>query len=440
MTSNYPAMTALELRRAIADRMLTAESVVRAAIDRITEREARVHAWEILDADGALAAARAIDRHGATGALAGVPLGVKDIIATADLPTRYGSSIYAGFRPSADAGCVARARAADAIVMGKTVTTELAYFSPGPTANPRNLAHTPGGSSSGSAAAVADGMVPIAFGTQTAGSLIRPASFCGVFALKPTFDATAMDGIKPFAPSLDTLGWLARSADDLELMRCALAGTPFAALPVPAARTLRLGVCRTHQWDAADGGGAAAFERALQRAAAAGARLRDVEPPVAAAALFEAQKTVMAYEAVRQLEPEWRDHRAQLSAPLSALLDGGRGIADAAYRQALDRAADGRRILAESMRDLDALITPAAVGEAPLGLETTGDPVFSRVWTLLGVPCVGVPGLLGPQGLPIGVQLVGHPHRDRDLLALAGTLHEVWRDDGSTAVRSTGAR
>jgi Asp-tRNA(Asn)/Glu-tRNA(Gln) amidotransferase A subunit family amidase len=223
-------------------------------------------------------------------------------------------------------------------------------------------------------------------------------------------------------------------------MRSALAGTTFAALPVPAARTLRLGVCRTHEWDAADAGGRAAFERAVGRAAAAGTRLRDVELPAAAADLFEAQKTVMAYEAVRQLETEWRDHRAQLSAPLIALLDGGRSIADATYRQALDRAADGRRVVADSMRDLDALITPAAVGEAPLGLESTGDPVFSRVWTLLGVPCVGVPGLLGPQGLPIGVQLVGHPHRERDLLALGGTLHAVWRDDGSAAARSTGAR
>jgi len=422
-------MTAVELRRAIAERTLSAETIVRATIERIAEREALIHAWECVDADGALAAARVADQRGVPGPLGGVPLGVKDIVATADLPTCYGTPIYAGFRPAADADCVARARAAGALVVGKTVTTELAYFAPGPTANPRDPAHTPGGSSSGSAAAVADAMVPLAFGTQTAGSLIRPASFCGVFALKPTFGANRMDGIKPFAPSLDTLGWLARSAEDLELMRSALADTPFESLQPPAATTLRLGVCRTHEWGAADAGGAAAFERAVRLAAAAGARLRDVELPAALADLSEAQKTVMAHEAAHQLERDWREHRGELSAALTALLQTGRAISEATYRQALDHATHARRVVAESLHGLDALITPAAVGEAPRGLAATGDPVFSRVWTLLGVPCVGVPGLHGPHGLPIGVQLVGHVRRERALLGIAATLHAVWRDD-----------
>jgi Asp-tRNA(Asn)/Glu-tRNA(Gln) amidotransferase A subunit family amidase len=358
--------------------------------------------------------------------LGGVPIGVKDLIATADMPTRYGSPIYEGFRPAADAACVALARTAGALVIGKTVTTEFAYFSPGPTANPRNPAHTPGGSSSGSAAAVADGMVPIAFGTQTAGSLIRPASFCGVFALKPSFGLPSLEGIKPFSPSLDTLGWLARSADDLELMRCAMNGTAFAPLPLTAPTALRIGVCRTHEWPAVNAGGAAAFEQALKLAAAAGVTLREIALPAAWASLVEAQKTVMAYEAARQLDTEWRRHSEQLSTALGALLQTGRDCSDDAYAQALAQATIARRLLPELMRDVDALLVPAAPGEAPAGLAATGDPVFNRIWTLLGPPCVGVPGLLGPQGLPIGMQLVGHVQRERELLAVARSLHRVW--------------
>ncbi|MBT2324490.1 amidase [Variovorax paradoxus] len=426
---SYTSMTAVALRQAMAAGAMSAEAAVRAALERIAEREPLIHAWQHVDAEGAIAAARALDARGLSGLvglLGGVPIGVKDLIATADMPTRYGSPIYEGFRPAADAGCVAIARSAGAVVLGKTVTTEFAYFSPGPTANPCNPAHTPGGSSSGSAAAVADGMVPIAFGTQTAGSLIRPASFCGVFALKPGYGAPSLAGVKPFSPSLDTLGWLARSADDLELMRCAMNGTAFAPLPVPAPGALRLGICRTHEWPAIDAGGAAAYEQALERAAAAGVALSDVALPAAWAGLLEAQKTVMAYEAARQLDTEWRQYPAQLSAALGALLQTGRDCTDEAYAEALAQAAGARRLLPELMRDVDALLVPAAPGEAPAGLAATGDPAFNRIWTLLGPPCVGVPGLRGPQGLPIGVQLVGHAEHERELLAAAGSLHRLW--------------
>ncbi len=422
---HYPDMTAVALRQAIEAGTLSAEAAARAAIERIQQREPLIHAWQVVDADAAIAAARALDRRGTPGLLGGVPLGVKDLIETADLPTRYGSPIYDGFRPAADAGCVALARAAGAVVIGKTVTTEFAYFTPGPTANPRNPAHTPGGSSSGSAAAVADGMVPIAFGTQTAGSLIRPASFCGVFALKPTLGTHSLAGIKPFAPSLDTLGWLSRSADDLELMRCAMAGTAFAPLAPAAPRALRIGICRTHEWPAVDAGGAAAFEQAVQLAGKAGAVLHDIALPATLAGLLEAQKTVMAHEAARQLDAEWRAHPARLSAALATLLQTGRDGSDVAYAQALDQATIARGLLNNLMADVDALLVPAAQGEAPAGLAATGDPVFSRVWTLLGLPCVAVPGLLGPQGLPIGMQLVGHARRERDLLAVAASLHRM---------------
>ena len=418
-------MTAVALRRAIENGALSAETVTRAALERIAEREPAVHAWCALDAESALATARSLDARGALGLLGGLPLGVKDIIATAGLPTRYGSPIYEDFRPDADAYCVARAREAGAVVLGKTVTTEFAYFSPGPTVNPRRPGHTPGGSSSGSAAAVADGMVPLAFGTQTAGSLIRPASFCGVFALKPGHGSVRLDGIKPFAPSLDTLGWLARSAEDLELMRCAMAGIVFEPLALQDARALRIGVCRTHEWASADAGGAAAFEQAVRCLAAAGAGLRELELPASTAGLLEAQKTVMAFEAARQLDAEWRRHPGQLSDALKALLQAGRACTETAYRHACDQAEQGRRLVRGSMQDFDALLVPAAPGEAPAGLSATGDPVFNRVWTLLGLPCVNVPGLRGPQGLPIGVQLVGHPGRERELLKAAAAVQPL---------------
>ncbi|WP_405053910.1 amidase [Variovorax soli] len=422
-------MTALAMRRAMADGTLTAEVAVRRALEHIAEREPVIHAWECIDAEGAMRAARDLDARGRPGLLGGVPIGVKDLIATAGLPTRYGSPIYQGFRPAADAACVARARAAGAVVIGKTVTTEFAYFTPGPTANPCNPDHTPGGSSSGSAAAVADGMVPIAFGTQTAGSLIRPASFCGVFAIKPSFGSVSLAGVKPFSPSLDTVGWFARSADDLELMRCAMEQAAFAPLQPPDARALRLGVCRTHEWPAADAGGSAAFEEALKKAGAAGIRLRDIDWPAEMAGLVEAQKTVMAREAAQSLAPEWRDHRERLSAALVALLEMGRACADHTYQQALDQAAAARRLLPPLMRDVDALLVPAAPGEAPAGLGATGDPVFNRLWTLLGVPCVNVPGLQGPQGLPIGMQLIGHVRQERNLLAVASRLHRALTED-----------
>jgi Asp-tRNA(Asn)/Glu-tRNA(Gln) amidotransferase A subunit family amidase len=418
-----PAATAIA--RAVARGTLSAAAAMQAALARIAACEPALHAWETLDEAQALSAARAVDSALAAGApgglLAGVPLGVKDILDTADWPTGCGTAIHRGARPRRDAACVALARAAGAVVAGKTVTTELAYFTPGPTANPHDTTRTPGGSSSGSAAAVAAGMVPLAFGTQTAGSVIRPASFCGVFALKVGFGAVSLAGAKAFAPSLDTLGWFARSADDLELMRCALAQVPFAPLVVPPATALRIAVCRTHEEHALDAGGAQAWQEAQRRAPV----LRTVAMPATLAGLLEAQKTVMAFEAARSLASEWQAHRAQLSDPLGALLQAGHAIAEETYRRALDLARSAGPVVEDLMRDADALMVPAAPGEAPRGLEATGDPVFSRVWTLLGLPCVNVPGLRGPAGMPVGMQLVGRQGEERRLLEIAASLHRI---------------
>jgi Asp-tRNA(Asn)/Glu-tRNA(Gln) amidotransferase A subunit family amidase len=405
----------------------SAEAQARAAIRRIEDMEPRLHAWESFDPAFALAQARDLDRRIAAGesagVLAGVPLAVKDIFDTADLPTGHGSPIYKGHRPAADAHAVAAARAAGGVVMGKTVTTEFAYFTPGPTANPWNTSHTPGGSSSGSAAAVASGMVPLAFGSQTAGSLIRPASYCGVFALKPTHGRYSLEGVKGFAPSLDTLGWLARTADDLELMRCALARQAFAPLARRPAAALRVAACKTHEWPAADEGGRAVWEEGQRRLGAAGVTVRHVDMPAELLGLFAAQKTIMAWEAARSLAVEFNEHGSLLSAPIIDLVRRGQQIEEGELRAARALAHRGRQRVALLMQDVDVLLVPSAPGEAPAGLAATGDPVFSRVWTLLGLPCANVPGLLGPHGLPIGLQLVGHPDRERDLLEAAAAVH-----------------
>jgi Asp-tRNA(Asn)/Glu-tRNA(Gln) amidotransferase A subunit family amidase len=421
---------AVSIRTGLLGRRMRAEQVVRDAIDRIEAMEPAIRAWEVFDPTLALAQARRLDQRLAAGEvpglLAGVPLAVKDIFDTVDLPTRYGSPIYRDHRPGVEAQVVARARNAGAVVMGKTVTTEFAYFTPGATANPWDPQRTPGGSSSGSAAAVASGMVPLAFGSQTAGSLIRPASYCGVFALKATHGCFSLAGVKAFAPSLDTLGWLARSADDLELMRSALVGQPYVALEQRSPGTLRLAASRTHEWPALDAGGQQSWNSALVHLDAACVPVDWLDVPANLAGLAQAQKTVMAWEAARTLAPEWRENRFLLSAPILELLDVGMKTSDAAYNEALALAGQGRVEVAQLMQGFDALLVPAAPGEAPQGLASTGDPVFSRVWTLLGFPCVNVPGLLGPTGMPVGMQLVGHWGKERELLSTAAGLYSAW--------------
>lgn len=422
-----PQPTATAIHQAIARRETTAEAVMRDALARIAGLEPSLHAWKYLDTDAALASARAVDARIAAGAdiglLAGVPLAVKDLIDTADMPTGYGSVVYEGHRPAADADVVRRVREADAVVVGKTVTTEFAYFTPGPTANPWNTAHTPGGSSSGSAAAVASGMVPLAFGSQTAGSLIRPASYCGVFALKPTHDLVSGRGVKAFSPSLDTMGWLANTAEDLELMRAALADESFE--PLADASGLRLMSCRTHEWSFTDASGAAVWEAGHGLLSRAGVPVETLELPATLAGLLQAQKTVMAYEAAHNLAFEAEHHADRISTHIRDLVGSGRMVTAADHAAGKALAAQSRLQVLQMMGSADALLVPAAPGEAPAGLAATGDPVFSRVWTLLGLPCVNVPGLFGPGGMPVGLQLVGRPHQERKLLAAAQAVHRL---------------
>lgn len=423
----HPRASALAVYTAIARRETTAEAVLLDSLERIAQAEPALQAWKHLDAAAALRQARALDMRMAAGSdvgpLAGIPLAVKDLIDTADMPTGYGSSVYEGHRPAADAEVVRQVRGADAVIVGKTVTTEFAYFTPGPTANPWNTAHTPGGSSSGSAAAVASGMVPLAFGSQTAGSLIRPASYCGVFALKPSHDLVSGTGVKAFAPSLDTLGWLANSAEDLELMRAALEGERFQ--PLPEAVGMRLLSCRTHEWACSDAGGEQVWDKGHSLLSAAGVPVASLDLPAALSGLLQAQKTVMAKEAALNLGADITEYGTRLSQHIRDLVAVGHDTSDEAYAAAKALAARGVLEVLALMGDADALLVPAAPGEALPGLAATGDPVFSRVWTLLGLPCVNVPGLLGPGGLPVGLQLVGRPREERKLLAVAQSLHRV---------------
>jgi Asp-tRNA(Asn)/Glu-tRNA(Gln) amidotransferase A subunit family amidase len=411
---------AAELAVRIRTGELSATEAVGAFADRVAEREPDVRAWVQWDPEPALGEARARDAAAPLGPLHGVPIGIKDIIDTSDRPTQHGSEIFENHRPEADAACVARLRAAGAVVMGKTTTTELAAYEPTPTRNPHDPAHTPGGSSSGSAAAVAAGMVPLALGTQTAGSIVRPAAFCGVIGFKPTFGLVDRTGVGAQAPSLDTLGWFARGADDLALLLDVLAP---AAPTAPDA--LRVAVMRTPHDEDADAD--------VHAALAAAARALDASElawPSEWDGLTEAQIAVQAREAALTLGPLRAEHAAQMSDSLLGLLEQGDAVAPAVHAAALALARAAAAALPAVMRDVDALLVPAVRGEAPAGLDSTGDPLFCRAWTLLGTPVISVPAGRGAHGLPVGVQLIGRPGSDRALIALAGHLQQALTQPG----------
>jgi Asp-tRNA(Asn)/Glu-tRNA(Gln) amidotransferase A subunit family amidase len=325
---------ATEAARLIARGEASSEEVVRACLERIAERDPTVRAWAHLDPEAALAQARATDAADRRSPLHGVPVGVKDIIDTRDLPTECGSPIYAGRRPAADAVCVARLRDAGAVILGKTMTTELAYFHPAETRNPLDLRRTPGGSSSGSAAAVADGMVPLALGSQTAGSTIRPASFCGIFGLKPTHGLVDLTGVKRLSDRLDTLGLFARSIDDLELLLDTLTGNARPALGRPA-RPPRIAFTRTARWWLVESDAQVTLEAAASELADAGARVDELELPTELEELVDAQETIMAVDVAANLADEYDSHGDRISAELSALIEQGRATTRSEHEAAL---------------------------------------------------------------------------------------------------------
>ena len=417
-------LTATEIAAAVAAGRTTCEAVARACLERIEAREPQVLAWQYLNPEQVIAQARALDKSGARGPLAGVPFGIKDIIDTCDMPTEMGSPIYAGHRPRGDAACVAFSRKAGGVLMGKTVTTEFANRHPGKTRNPFDPARTPGGSSSGSAAAVGDCMVPLAIGTQTTGSTIRPASYCGVFGYRPTYGDLRCVGVKEAAGSLDTLGLLARSVEDIALYRDVLLGSEPEPLPQDT-RAPRIGFCRTHFWPRVEAGTQQMLEEAARKLARAGAQVRDVELPADFKDIEEAHRWISSFEFARNLTWEIENHWEKISETLREnRLKDGLGCTFGRYRDARDLAERCRGLMVDVFANHDVLLTPAAAGEAPVGLNKTGDASFCLIWTTTHVPCMTLPVFKGPHGLPIGAQLIGGRNGDRALFTAA---RWVWR-------------
>lgn len=412
-------MTATEIVAAIGAGRTTCEAVTRACLDRIAAREAEVGAWAYCDPDAAIAAACSIDRGGNRGPLNGVPFGAKDIIDTFDMPTEWGTPIHKGRQPERDAACVALTRKAGGLLLGKTVTTEFANLHPGKTRNPHDLTRTPAGSSSGSAAAVADLMVPIALGTQTTGSTIRPASFCGVFGYRPTYGEHRLHGVMEASGSLDTLGILARSIGDISLWRDVLLGIP----PEPPATlsTLpRIGLCRSHVWEQCEPTTRQLVEDAAQQLARAGAKVTDFELPSVFTKLNDAHRWISSFEFARTFTFEIENHWNEISDTLRGgrLKDGIQGDFER-YVASKELAQQCRGRLDALWDDVDVLLTPAAFGEAPVGMAAfAGVPLF-QLWTMLHVPQISLPVFKGPAGMPIGAMLIARRHDDRKLFACA---------------------
>ena len=410
-------LPARDVVRGIKQGTFTAEAVTQACLDRIAEREPAVKAWAFIDPDLALRQARDRDRAKIKGALHGLPIGVKDIFDTVDMPTDMGSPIYRNNRAATDASCVAQVRAAGAIILGKTITCEFAGLTPNVTRNPHDPERTPGGSSSGSAAGVADRMVHVAFGTQTGGSVLRPASFCGVVGYKPTYNIISRGGMKFAAESRDTIGLFARSVEDVDLVASVLTGRD----PARFHDTLpKISLCRTHLWDHALPESKHAVENAARRLNV----IREEKLPREFDALAEARTVINPFERARALAHEWNTNAALISAGLTAQIEKGLAIPHARYIASLQRMKECRDLIPALFGDADILLVPCVNGEAPKGLETTGEPMFQEFWTALHVPTITIPTHKGPNGLPIGIQLVARHYEDESLLAFAKTIFQ----------------
>ena len=418
MTEPLNRQSAGAIVRSIAAGETTAEAVTTACLDRIEQREGAVKAWAFIDPDRALAQARAADKAETRGPLHGLPIGIKDVLDTADMPTEMGSPIYSGHRPAQDAAAVAMLRAAGAVILGKTVTCEFAGMHPGATANPHDPARTPGGSSSGSAAAVADFHVHGALGTQTGGSVLRPASFCGIVGYKPTYNIINRAGLMFAAENLDTIGFMGRSVDDVDIVAAAILNRPPAAASGEGTG-LRVGLCRTQLWETAQPETVEAIEDSAERLAAAGAQIIPIDMPSTFEALASMRNRINDFERSRVLAYHWANNRGKISAGLAKQLETGTAMSYGDYNEAITLAAESRLQLDSVFDEVDVLLTPAVAGEAPVGLDQTGDPRFQGYWTILHVPTLTLPTHKGPNGLPVGIQLVGPRWQDEKLLSVA---------------------
>jgi Asp-tRNA(Asn)/Glu-tRNA(Gln) amidotransferase A subunit family amidase len=419
-------LTAAEAAAQLHSGALTAEWLARACLERVATRDADVRAWTFIDPAGVIARARELDKRQARGPLHGLPVGVKDVILTHDMPTQHNSPLYQGHHPKLDAACVSLLRSAGAIVLGKTDTVEFASTGRRAlTRNPRNLAYGPGGSSSGSAAAVADRHVPLALGTQTAGSVVRPASFCGVWGMKPTWGLVSREGAKTNAYSLDTIGWFGRSAADLALIYDVYDPEPGKIEPLGLA-SARVAVCRTPVWDQASPETRAALEDGAAALRSAGATVIDWELPASFRDLPQLQILVMRAEARSAFLADARAHPGQLEDSLQAQVDNAFGYTRADLLHAYNTAAACRAEFDRLAAGFDAILAPSAPGIAPEGLASVGDPTFNGLWTLLHVPTVNVPGFSGPHGLPVGLTVTGPRFADRKVLAAAQAFGQAF--------------
>ncbi len=442
-------LSAIDAARAIREGIVGCEELTEACLARVREADPRIEAWAYLDPEHALAQARARDqerREGQPiGPLHGLPVAIKDIIDTGDMPTEDGTVLHAGRTPADDAKVVAMLRAAGAVIMGKTVTTELATYAPGKTRNPHNPAHTPGGSSSGSAAAVAAGMVPLAVGSQTNGSVIRPASFCGVFGFKPTHGLIPRSGVLKISRTLDQMGVFARSVEDVALISEQLVGfderdpdtrprarIPFVEVagqepPLPP----QLAFAKGPAWDRATEETRQAYAELVS---ALGDRVFELDLAESARDALEVHRTIMEAEMGANFDLEWEKGRDRISASLRGQLERGRQVSALDYQRACARIPLVNAGFEEVFERCDAIVTPAASGPAPRGLESTGDPAFCTLWTLCGMPCITLPLMRSEQGLPMGVQLVGPRHGDARLLRTARWLvRYLSQPDGTAA-------
>jgi Asp-tRNA(Asn)/Glu-tRNA(Gln) amidotransferase A subunit family amidase len=451
-SENLYQLDAWDAASLLARREITAEALVRSCLERILDRQPLIHAFAYLNPKAAIKQAQALDAGGILGLLHGIPFGVKDLFDTQDAPTSYGTSIYAGYQPKMDAAAVAYCSAAGGVMMGKTVTTELANMQPTAyvesshavttqhkeravtTHNPHHLAHTPGGSSSGSAAAVADFMLPLALGTQTAGSLIRPAAFCGVVGFKPSHNRIAKAGVKSLSETLDTIGCFARSVRDVALMSSVLTGDIRIALQpcfadVPAfnanldvaLQCIRIGVCQTPEWRLVGADTQVTWALALRLLQ--NAKLSTLKLTAELSHLVALQKDIQAFETARSLFSENCQIPNRLSGPLQALLASGEMISSEQHDANLRTTYQARQQAQDLFSDVDVILAPSTVGAAPHGLAQTGDPLFCRTWTLLGLPCIHLPFTKAANGLPMGLQLVGAYGQDHKLLAAAHVVH-----------------
>jgi Asp-tRNA(Asn)/Glu-tRNA(Gln) amidotransferase A subunit family amidase len=360
------------------------------------------------------------------GPLSGIAVGIKDIFDTSDMPTTYGSPIYGNHQPKTDAALVSMLRRSGATIAAKTVTTEFAFFHPGPTRNPHNFAYSPGGSSSGSVAGVAAGYFPAAIGTQTGGSVIRPAAYCGVAGYKPSFGLFPVTGSKCFSWSLDTVGFFAATVADAAFIATSCSGFDMrvdAKKPSPP----RIGVYRSHVFDQASAGMQDAFETSIRLAERAGARVTEITPLKALNKAYNAHPIIQNHEAALACAGELQNHVDMMSEKLCCTLEAGQQISIEDYNEAQRVAKEARQATHALFTDIDILLTPSAPDIAPFGIETTGEPTFNKVWTLLGLPCVSVPGLVDQHNMPLGMQIIAPYGQDRKACMTAHWLEQVLR-------------